>query len=111
MSDIHQEAKANQSRYLDRKYPTTTEQFPRSEQGDLVKVKNHILSNKILGVNAGLSPRWRGLYLVVNCLGGEFYEIDIDGKPVKINGSQILPFYFRKESEPEKNPPSNHSLL
>lgn len=107
-SDIHQEARVNQNRYLDRKHPATTEQFPRLKQGDLVTVRNHSLSNKMLEVNASVSPCWRGRYLVLNCLEGEIYEIDIDDKPVKIDGSQILRFYTRKKLKPVKSPANNH---
>ena len=57
--------------------------------GEFVYTRNHKLSNKATGYNAGLAPPWIGPYEVLENLSGEVYWIQKEDGPHKIHGNQL----------------------
>ena len=91
--DPQEQIRNHQDTYLQKKYHPRSSQPPRFKVGDRVFIRNHVLSDKERGINAGLAPKWHGPFPIMSQLGGEVYLLQLENRRTKIDGTQMRPFY------------------
>ena len=77
------------------------------QPGQLVLRKNHVLSNKLEGIHAGLAPKWLGPFEVDKKLGHGVYALKTN-PPVKVHAAELRaipqPLRSNEESPREESP-------
>lgn len=80
-----------------KRYAVSAQSGPRFQADDLLWIRSYHLSDEGRGFNANMGPRGNGPEPITNNLGGEVYQVKLDGCLVTIHGRDIRPAPVRSE--------------